>query len=66
MFRNRRIIDLSLYSAFEYTWVMFAQSEVQILPTNHSYYKNLITAEDKDRLKIGQFRSMIFLVNAES
>ena len=45
---------------------MFGQSEVQILPTNHSYYKNLITAEDKDRLEIGRFRSMIFLVNAES
>ena len=66
MFQNRRIFNLSLSSAFERIWAMFAQIEVQILSTNHSYHKKVITAEDKDRLKIGRFRSMIFLVNAES
>ena len=41
MIQNRRIIDLTLYTAFEHIWVMFAQSEVQIFPTNHSYYEKL-------------------------
>ena len=44
---------------------MFAQIEVQILSTNHSYHKKVITAEDKDRLKIRRFWKMTFQVNAE-